>query len=969
MPFNHADHFGNASNTWVSAESEYAEHWVRLDWDEPITINEVDLWWSKPEWRSKAFRVEYLSDQNWVALTEGGHWYRPTERQSVLTFAPREVRSIRIVQPAAGGGERALLAMQEFAAQLSSDAAPAVIGAVTLSAAEFAALTPTSLPRNIAHLSESQPGASTDTSDGSTLGVEWPIQHVIEGAAVVFAPGSPLPGDGDVALEIHNGASWIAVNAEQHLGDDRLEFTFRPTATRACRARITKSSLRPTDLEVLRYIPSAPNVWPDHLVTDNAIEREVLSSDGEPSFESISTLALSMSPAKTLLGLKDAAHETGATWDGRLISRDTLSFAIGDEEAALADVRDTVTRTLIDGWRPGVIVSGQIGDIRVTETAFVIHADPDRTKPTLFVRVELENLTDAPIETSLTARVAGGSAPADAVVLATTSEVSADTIRVPMAIPAGESVAVEFKKPHDAPTPAADADLYMAARFDDALDDFRAYWDELLEPGMVIDLPEPRVENLYRAVLTQLFIGGDGDIMYYGSEPGAYYRGLYGVEEGFAMMALAFSGFYGDAQRYMDGTYLTPEFLVKVPEYKVYANRHQQYRNGLQPHYAVQAYRFSRDREWLAKHLDLLRTCAEWTIEQRATTMQTTDPRPLHWGLLPKWSYGGDIAGLQCYALYPNFACWRGMADTAWALNEFGDSETSERYAKIADDYRTLLLEVVEANYQPDHEPPFLPLRLDATEPVGDDYYQLFAGLLLDLLPFDPGSKHWSLLADYMVEDNLMFCNMPRFRRDAGAGGLDGIYGLGYLLGKLHEGEIDEFLLGFYGYLAFNMDRETFASRETNLIYASDLHVRSKYKVPDMSDPVPCSSAVALHYLRNMLVTEAIPADGSLKLLAGAPRAWFRDGSRVRFADAPTHFGKMTCDVISRIDKGRIEATIIPPTRDEWQSIHLRLPHPHGMASMRATVNGRPADVSGEVIALKPGPRRFRVVARYLHLD
>ena len=130
----------------------------------------------------------------------------------------------------------------------------------------------------------------------------------------------------------------------------------------------------------------------------------------------------------------------------------------------------------------------------------------------------------------------------------------------------------------------------------------------------------------------------------------------------------------------MDGTYLTPQFLVKVPAYKKYEDRHQQYRNGLQPHYAVSAYRLSRDRSWIERHLPLLRTCAEWTIAERRKTMVLENgQRPLHYGLLPKWSYGGDISELQCYALYANFACWKGLVDTAWLLQELGD--TADRRA------------------------------------------------------------------------------------------------------------------------------------------------------------------------------------------------------------------------------------------------------------------------------------------------
>ena len=44
---------------------------------------------------------------------------------------------------------------------------------------------------------------------------------------------------------------------------------------------------------------------------------------------------------------------------------------------------------------------------------------------------------------------------------------------------------------------------------------------------------------------------------------------------------------------------------------------------------------------------------------------------------------------------------------------------------------------------------------------------------------------------------------------------------------------------------------------------ASDLHVRAAFPVPDVSDPLPCSSAVALHLLREMLATEEWASPGA----------------------------------------------------------------------------------------------------------
>jgi hypothetical protein len=998
------DRLGNAGNSWVSAAEPGAQHWVRLDWPQPVEVNRVELWWALPEWYPQAFRLEALEGEEWEPVGSPA-WLTPTGQHTAVGFVMRPVRALRVVQPGGAGGDRGLMALQEITAVRAAEP-PGLEGAREATAEELRRVFPRPLERNIARLHVEQPGADravawtadraapapalaegdTQTPAGlprrcRAVGVQWPIQHVLDGATLHCRGAVP-----SVTAEFHDGVRWRPVEAglTTDAAEGRLTLGFEPIATDAFRLR-GEGLGGVTEVEVYRYLPAGPNVWPERLVTDNRFERELLASGREPSYEDLCSAALSMAPAHALLGLKDTVREVGVAWDGRLVGANPVELRFGTAAEGLAEYRDTVTRTLIDGWRPGTVVCGRVRDLAVRETAFVSFAGPARRSPCLFLRVELHNLGSAPLDATVQARVQGGGAPltgrgrevlaGEALILAglhSRSVAEGGTIITPLELRPGERAVLDFVQPYEGGD-AAQSALYAAARYERGLGEFRRYWDELLAPAARLELPEERLNRMVRAILTQLFINADGDIMPYGAVPSGYEGNLYGLEEGFAMLALTYFGFAPDAQRYMDATYLTPEFLRKVEAYREYADRHQQYRNGLQPYYAVSTFRFSRDEAWIRRHRQLFTDCAEWTIEQRRATMDLENGvEPLHFGLLPKWSYGGDIADLQCYPFYANFACWRGLLETAWLMSELGDSATAERYAAEAAEYRRAIDRAVEGSYQPHHEPPFLPLQLYATEPVADDYHQLFAGALLDLQPFDPHGRQIGYTTDYLEQANLLFCGLPRFRRDAGSGGLDALYGLGYVLTKLAQGKLDEFLLAFYGYQAFNLERETFASRETNLIYASDLHVRSRYPVPDASDPIPCSSAVALHFLRHMLVTEEMDGaggyTGDVLLLAGAPRAWFADGKRVRFARMPTHFGPLTCEVRSRCTDGVIEATVTAPERAGWRSLALRLPHPEGKRLRSVTVNGRAAasfDALAGDVALPPGVAEYRVVATY----
>ena len=119
------------------------------------------------------------------------------------------------------------------------------------------------------------------------------------------------------------------------------------------------------------------------------------------------------------------------------------------------------------------------------------------------------------------------------------------------------------------------------------------------------------------------------------------------------------------------------------------------------------------------------------------------------------------------------------------------------------------------------------------------DFYQLFSGCLLDIEPFGSDSEPVRSITDYLERSNRMFCHLPRYR-PMGRGVAYVLYGKGYVLHLLHQGSVHDYLLGFYAYLAFNMDHATFVSRESNALYPSDLHQRSAYPAAEITDPLPC---------------------------------------------------------------------------------------------------------------------------------
>ena len=844
-----------------------------------------------------------------------------------------------------------------------------------------------------------------DAYDVAAVGCTWPIRHVIDRVELFLtkrlnAVFKVEVFDVERWSVLDNGINW-------ERRDNSAIATFPPVATNKIRVLADDTISEIKNLSVFRYLPELKNgkpAWPEDVAT-RGLERKMLAAKAEPSFESLARYGLSM-PVWINTGLKDFGEEQGVAWDGTIFHRFRGIFmALGESAVRLRDVRETVRRGLLDNELPAVIVEGQIGDITVRQTSFAAPPFGAANAPALFVRIELRNTGAAPYKVALQVvagkdprirsiygtvngegamvgaeeypdppvlRFADGvligpvvraSVPAqddcghrgphhpDEVFLAAISPCKTgalpDSLGFNLSIAPGQSTIVDLVAPLAAAASECSPDAVkklQRCNFDEALAAFRAYWEKILAPAMKIALPEERLNHLYRNVLAQLFMTAHGDVLYYGTQPGGYDKCLFGLEEGYAMLAFAMCGLQADATRYMDGTYLLPEFVAKIERYEKWEHRHQQYRNGLQPLYAIEAYHFNRDRAWIGKHVPLLIDCAEWTIANRRKTMVLENgKKPVHWGLLEKWSYGGDIANQQCYPLFPNFVCCLALQETAELFKELGETAKAGLYAKEAAEYRDCILGVVDAIYRSDAKPPFLPLHTEATSAEGE-YYQLFGSVVVDQQFFDFTDKRANYLGDFLENDNRSFCLLPRFRVDLGPGGLDAIYGMGHILSKLHSNKIREFLLGFYAFQAFNMDHDCFGSRESNVVYSSDLHLREPYATAAVTDPLACSSVVSVLLLRHALITEerrrAGDYTGELLLLYGAPRQWFKKGETISVQNAPTHFGNVSYTVTHRTD-GVIEAKVSFPKTSDCKRAQLRLRHPEGKTLASVRVNGK----------------------------
>ena len=202
-------------------------------------------------------------------------------------------------------------------------------------------------------------------------------------------------------------------------------------------------------------------------------------------------------------------------------------------------------------------------------------------------------------------------------------------------------------------------------------------------------------------------------------------------------------------------------------------------------------------------------------------------------------------------------------------------------------------------------------------------------------------------LADYLLddhEDNLYLrgwgmANEPVYNQQATA--------------YLYRDEPQAVIRAFYSMMACAFSHSVFEPVEHRWTWG-------QYFGP------PSTDGAWFELYRQMLIRET--DDDALLLLQATPRKWLEPGRRIAIERAPTYYGKLSFTVRSEAG-GRIVAEIDMPDRSRPKALRLRLRHPQARPARAVTVNGQDwpdLDRAKEWINISsPDQRRYTVRADY----
>jgi hypothetical protein len=686
---------------------------------EPSTAGQRLEYWTGSGWRSipAAIEIDYRNQTEFAPLQGSG-----TARWTYRFVAVRATRlRVLFTQPGNLDPGHRCYAVREVRAGAGSTGSIAAGFRVLGALASLPAWLETGA--NLA-----VPEAGAQISLGRQAEVHWP--------RLLVNCVSVGPGDGSPAIDWWDGTEWRAVEPlpARRTGEAR----FLPVSTARLRITCTEPVHRleaHLDSEAGSYF--------------GEVERSRIDLLGarfrgmpRPDLAAAKSLLLPLDFAKAAIGRPADEQETIVLWNGTFLMTEPPQpgSKIYDRWFAPAagltnqlfgtDWVHTGARYL-DGYLPATITTYREGNFTFEEKLYV--TAPGSALYGTVAEVEVTNHSDAAGQTAFTlgmgrrqnqrspgpqaspfyfdplvtgyqldaGKHAVFSSSGDVIVYAETEGQWEGTprekhFRYALSLAPNESRVLRFFIPSvEKPLKSVEALRNFAWR--QSLDGFRSWWNRKLTSGMQIELPEPELNSVYKNLLAQaLIITLDDSLVRYGAY---FYETYFGVEEGWPAVALAQYGYPETAQRIL-GIMLSPELMDKK-------NYHHQYRNGLEPWYAVTIFRLTQDRAWLERIAPDLQAAADWTIGVTGANKDEKYP-----GILPRHAYGGDI-NTPAYSFYANATCWRGLNDTAMAFRILGRQDQARKYQQAAGDYRQRLFQLADRIADRSGKLPFLPMSFE----------------------------------------------------------------------------------------------------------------------------------------------------------------------------------------------------------------------------------------------------------------
>ncbi len=506
------------------------------------------------------------------------------------------------------------------------------------------------------------------------------------------------------------------------------------------------------------------------------------------------------------------------------------------------------------------------------------------------------------------------------------------------------------------------------------LESTKAYWEKALASTIQIETPDPLLNKVIKASMVHCLLAArndpsDGTIAAWISSD------RYGPLESEAHSIILGMGRMGQTdfaresldyfiKQYNPQGFLTTGYTLMGTGWHLWV--------------LAECFHLAQDKSWLEKHASEVERVCMWIMAQtKKTQRKGFDGNSLpEYGLIPPGVAADWNRFAYRFALQGHFLA--GLRDAGTALKEIGQPGAGD-LTQAAEDYKTALFRAYRWNQA---RTPVVALQDGTFVPASPSILYAF-GPSGDIFPGEDGNRSWcydvELGANHLAAMEVMDPNC----REAGWI-LDHLEDFQFLQTGMcdypgEKSQADWFNLGGFSKVQPYYTRaiDVYAKRDDVKPF-----IRSYFNaVPSLLSLENLSFWEHFHntggwnkthetgaFLSQTRTLFLMERGEELWLAPFVTNNWLKPGQKVSVANAPTHFGPVSYEIVSSADKGFIEATVQCPTRTQPKEIVLRVRHPEGKRMTSVLVNGAAYtnfDPEREIIRLSPNSGKVEVKVMY----
>ena len=498
------------------------------------------------------------------------------------------------------------------------------------------------------------------------------------------------------------------------------------------------------------------------------------------------------------------------------------------------------------------------------------------------------------------------------------------------------------------------------AAFCRALLSVQQEWEKFLAKGIQLEVPDPRASDSSKAALVRALISEVGNYPKYGV-------GVYGAKEHDTFppttillnLCLLDWGFTEEVKGRL--SYYLSHFVKPDGTFDYYGPAISEYGQLLTV--AARYVRITGDMAWLQEYMPPLQRICNSLLAQMNASWKQYPPDSPYYGLL--WgSAEADTRKDKRFYFSSDVWCWRGLEEMGRLLSEAGQGSSDATVAQLGKDllvenekFRGNVLAALRREFQHSATSPFLPPIVGMKKPFGDMTEDEFASYT--------NYRYWpEMLSPGMLppdmRDGIIAYRTSHGGEVAATTRLEDVMDdwpyAHYAWGLLEADQVEHYLLGFYGHLAYHQTPGTFTAYES-------VAIRGDEKRDYASDYCVPAQVVAPQLLRWMIAWE--PWDKpELWLARAVPSEWYAQGFSA--GRVPTRWGPANLRVVPA-GKG-LEAQVEMESPHPDLKVNLRLRPAFPAKAPNITVSGTKEwkwNAQQEVVELWGPWNRVTISVRY----